>query len=173
MLALELEEVAKAIKFEMIGQTFAVVGMAVAKLSMGFFQLEIVVKSWHKNIIRCTMGALLGVSVLTAIMFWVQCLPSKGIWDPRERPNSKCNINITPFAIVLGGKLNLISAGFIYSKANLSSLVSCALADFFFAIFPWFYIWKLQMPPKNKIMVCGSMSLGLLSVSYSSSLDFN
>jgi hypothetical protein len=82
--------------------------MAVAKASMGLFLLRLVAVRWHKVAIWSVMGALLFVSGLTAIMFWVQCLPSKGIWDPRERPNSRCDIEITPFAVTLGGKCTCV-----------------------------------------------------------------
>lgn len=111
VMSLEVDQVAEAIKMEMIGQTFAVIGMAVAKVSMGLFLLRLVAVRWHKIAIWTMIIALMSVSVLTAIMFWVQCLPSRGIWDPRERPNSKCNIQITPFAVTLGGNLTLISPG--------------------------------------------------------------
>ncbi|KAL2209479.1 hypothetical protein CC79DRAFT_1396368 [Sarocladium strictum] len=140
---LELEDIAKAIKMEMIGQTFAVIGMAVAKASMGLFLLRLVAVRWHKVAIWSVMGALLLISGLTAIMFWVQCLPSKGIWDPRERPNSRCDIEITPFAVTLG--------------------VACIVADFFFAIFPSIFIWQLNMRRREKITIAGSMSLGLIA----------
>ena len=99
--SLEIDDAVTAVRNEMIGQTFAVIGMAVAKLSLGLFLARIVMEAWHKVAIWIVMGSLMAVSILTAIMFWTQCLPSASIYDPRVK--GKCNIKITPFAILLGG----------------------------------------------------------------------
>ncbi|KAF4955213.1 hypothetical protein FSARC_11918 [Fusarium sarcochroum] len=138
----ELDDAALAIKYEMIGQTFAVIGMAVAKLSLGFFLLRIVVVGWHKNLISVVMFSLSMVSILTDVMFWIQCRPVAKIFDPTRVPGT-CSIDVTPFAITLG--------------------IFCAIADFFFAIFPWLFIWKLNMKAKEKITIAGSMSLGIIA----------
>jgi hypothetical protein len=84
----------------MIGQTFAVIGMAIAKLSLGLFLLRIVVKQWHRLSIWVSMVSLSIVSVMTAIIFWTQRVPSKSIYDPRVPGRSI--INVTPFSILLG-----------------------------------------------------------------------
>jgi len=34
--------------------------------------------------------------------------------------------------------------------------------DFFFAIFPWLFIWSLRMPQREKIMLASGMSLGVM-----------
>jgi hypothetical protein len=36
--------------------------------------------------------------------------------------------------------------------------------DIFFAIFPWFFIWNLQMAYREKITIAGSLSLGIVWV---------
>ncbi|KAF5003736.1 hypothetical protein FDECE_9725 [Fusarium decemcellulare] len=136
------DRVALAIKYEMIGQTFAVIGMAVAKTSLGLFLLRIVVELWHKIVIWVAMVSLMIVSIMTAIMFWIQCIPAEKIFD-RMRVEGVCNIDVTPFAILLG--------------------VWCAIADFFFAIFPWIFIWSLNMKYKEKITIAGSMSFGIVA----------
>ncbi|RFN52106.1 hypothetical protein FIE12Z_3658 [Fusarium flagelliforme] len=138
----EFDEAALAIKNEMIGQTFAVIGMAVAKLSLGFFLLRIVVDKWQRILIWFTMGSLSAVSALCAIMFWTQCTPVQKIFDP-IRTEGVCNFSVTPYATALG--------------------VWCVLADFFFAIFPWVFIWKLNMKQKEKIIIAGSMSFGFVA----------
>jgi hypothetical protein len=137
----EFDDAALAVKNEMIGQTFAVIGMAVAKSSLGLFLLRIVVERWQKILIWVAMGSLSILSVLTAVMFWVQCVPVTKIFDPVRVPGA-CNIDVTPFAITLG--------------------VWCAVVDFFFAIFPWIFIWNLNMKYREKITIAGSMSLGIV-----------
>ncbi len=38
-----------------------------------------------------------------------------------------------------------------------------SICDFFFAIFPWLFIWSLRMPKRDKIMLAGGMSLGVIA----------
>ncbi|RGP77379.1 hypothetical protein FLONG3_4518 [Fusarium longipes] len=138
----EFDEAALAIKYEMIGQTFSVVGMAVAKMSLGFFLLRIVVEKWQRISIWFVMGSLSVVSALAAVMLWTQCRPVQKIFDP-IRTEGVCTINVTPYATTLG--------------------VWCVLADFFFATFPWIFIWNLNMRQKEKIMIAASMSFGVVA----------
>ncbi|KPM40835.1 hypothetical protein AK830_g5711 [Neonectria ditissima] len=139
---LKTEDSARAVYYEMIGQTFAVIGMAVAKTSLGLFLLRIVVQLWHKIVIWIAMVSLMIVSIITAVIFWTQCVPAKKIYDPLRTPEGACTIGVTPFAVLLG--------------------VWCAIVDFFFAMFPWIFIWSLNMKYKEKITIAGSMSFGIM-----------
>lgn len=38
------------------------------------------------------------------------------------------------------------------------------VADLFFAILPWIFIWKLNIPKREKIILAVSLSLGILYV---------
>lgn len=100
---LPLADSALAVKYEMVGQTFAVIGMGVAKMSLGFFLLRIVVVRWHQMVIWLAMVSLMLVSILTAAIFWTQCTPVKKIFDPMRTPEGTCTIPVTPFAVLLGG----------------------------------------------------------------------
>ncbi|KAG9253968.1 uncharacterized protein F5Z01DRAFT_687388 [Emericellopsis atlantica] len=140
---LELENIALAIKWEMVGQTFAVLGMAISKVSLGLFLLRLMVQQWHRIVIWAVMLSLFGCSVLTAVVFWIQRVPVEAIYDPRLKTPEACTIPITPFAVMLG--------------------VWCIVADFFFAIFPAIVIWGLNMKKKKKIIIASSMSLGVLA----------
>lgn len=95
-----MDEAVKAVYMEMIGQTFAVLGMAIAKLSLGIFLLRIVIKEWHRISIWVSMISLFVVSVMTAIIFWVQRLPSESIYDPRVK--GRTVVGVTPFSVLLG-----------------------------------------------------------------------
>jgi hypothetical protein len=103
----EFYNAALAVQIQMTGQTFAIIGMAVAKFSIGLFLLRIVVVKWQKNLIWVAMGSLSIVSVLTTVMFWVQCVPVTKIFDPVRVPGA-CNIDVTPFAIALGGEFRAL-----------------------------------------------------------------
>lgn len=75
--------------------------MAVAKISLGVFLIRIVVEAWHKICIWAAIVSLVVVSILTAIMLWVQCTPTEFIWD--KSLSGSCDINVTPFGVLLGG----------------------------------------------------------------------
>ncbi|GIK07119.1 hypothetical protein Aspvir_002774 [Aspergillus viridinutans] len=139
--ALSLDEAVHAIYWEMVGQTFAVLGMAIAKLSLGIFLLRIVVKTWHRVSIWVSMVSLSMVSVMTAVIFWTQRLPSRSIYDPRVP--GRTLVNVVPFSVLLGSW--------------------CAAVDFYFAILPWIFIWKLNMKQKEKLVIAISLSLGFIA----------
>lgn len=101
-MTLSMDEAVHAIYLEMVGQTFAVLGMAIAKLSLGIFLLRIVVKTWHRVSIWASMVSLSIVSVMTAVLFWTQRLPSRSIYDPRVP--GRTVVNIVPFSVLLGCK---------------------------------------------------------------------
>lgn len=101
--AFQFDEAALAIKYEMIGQTFAVVGMAVAKTSLGFFLLRIVIEKWQRVLIWFAMASLSAVSALCAVIFWTQCTPVQKIFDP-IRTEGACRFSVTPYATTLGGE---------------------------------------------------------------------
>ncbi|KAK0368048.1 hypothetical protein CLIM01_14595 [Colletotrichum limetticola] len=143
MSAGSLQDVADAIYWEMIGQTFAVLGMAISKISLGLFLLRIFTQIWHRVVIWAAIIGLMLVSVATAVLFWVQCVPVRAIYDVRLRPTASCDIQITPFAVTLG--------------------VCCIIADFFFAIFPLALIWGLNMKREKKAVIAASMSLGIIA----------
>ncbi|ESU10313.1 hypothetical protein FGSG_02981 [Fusarium graminearum PH-1] len=115
------DHAAYAIKNQMIGQTFAVIGMSVAKFSLGFFLLRIVVEKWQRIVIWFAMVALSFFSGLCAIMFWLQCTPVTKIFDP-VRVEGVCNISVTPYAVALGvDTVPLI----IWSAAEMSITLMC------------------------------------------------
>ncbi|KAK4171451.1 hypothetical protein QBC36DRAFT_366486 [Triangularia setosa] len=138
----DVEDLVKAILFEAIGQTFAVVGMAVAKWSLGLFLLRLVTQTWHKVVIWITMGSLMAASISVCFVFWLQCSPPAYLYD-RRIPGGYCYVNTTPVSFTL--------------------CILCVFADFFFAIFPWAFLWNLQMNQRKKIVIAASMSLGLIA----------
>jgi len=46
----------------------------------------------------------------------------------------------------------------------LTETVVCIIADFFFAAFPWLFIWNLKMKYKEKVIISASLSLGVMYV---------
>lgn len=40
--------------------------------------------------------------------------------------------------------------------------VLCIIADFFFALMPWIFLWELKMNQREKMIIAISMSLGVM-----------
>lgn len=59
----DIELVVKATLYECIGQGFAIVGMAIAKASLGTFLLRLVTVFWHKIAIYAAMGFVSAASI--------------------------------------------------------------------------------------------------------------
>ena len=96
----DVEHLVRAILFEAIGQTFAVIGMAVAKWSLGLFLLRLVSETWHKIAIWVTMSSLMAASISVCFVFWLQCTPPAYFYD-RRIPGGHCPINTTTVSFTL------------------------------------------------------------------------
>lgn len=99
---LDGDNAAAAIYSEMIGQTFVVIGMATAKISLGLFLLRVVVSVWHKVVLWIAIISISIISILTDIIFWVQCFPTSAIYDIRVK--GTCHVKIEGFAVALAGE---------------------------------------------------------------------
>ncbi|KAK4454849.1 hypothetical protein QBC34DRAFT_103193 [Podospora aff. communis PSN243] len=139
---LSLDNSSNAILWTYIANTFAITGNAMAKLSMGFFLLRVVQLRGQKFALWLLIIVTSGTSIALVVMLWNQTTPVKASWDPLRTPG-KWNIQIQPMSVGLGG----------WSSA----------CDFFFAIFPWMFIWSLRMPRREKIMLASGMSLGVIA----------
>ncbi|KAK3315652.1 hypothetical protein B0H66DRAFT_347873 [Apodospora peruviana] len=139
---LSLDDSSNAIFWSFVANTFAVTGNAMAKLSMGFFLLRVVQLRGQKVVLWVLIIVTAGTSIALVIMLWNQTTPRKMSWDPL-RTHGTWNIQIQPMSVGLGA----------WSSA----------CDFFFAIFPWMFIWSLRMPRREKIMLAGGMSLGVIA----------
>ncbi|KAK1992519.1 hypothetical protein LX36DRAFT_554168, partial [Colletotrichum falcatum] len=135
---------AMALLFEAIGQTFAVVGMAVAKWSLGLFLLRLAknLTRSYQWVIWISMSWLMAASVSTCFVFWFQCSPPRYLWD-RTTPGGHCPIDSTPVSLLL--------------------CISCILVDFLYAGLPWCFIWNLQKSKKEKVTILAGLSLGVLA----------
>lgn len=58
-----MDAVVQATLYECIGQGFAIVGMAIAKASLGFFLLRLVTVAWHRIAIWCAMTLVMLASI--------------------------------------------------------------------------------------------------------------
>lgn len=131
-----------AIFWTYVANSFAITGNAMAKLSMGLFLLRVVQVRWHKLALWVAVIVTVTTSAVWVIMLWNQTDPIRASWDPLRTPG-KWHYQIKPLSVGLG--------------------VWSSICDFFFAIFPWLFIWALRMPPREKIMLASGMSLGVIA----------
>ncbi|KAK6836101.1 hypothetical protein PG987_006596 [Apiospora arundinis] len=124
-----------------VGQSNALVATAAAKASVGFFMIRLVIARWQKVLISAAMGALGVVCILMAIFTWAACTPIEFSWDDRV-PGGTC-INTVPLGVAMG--------------------LGTVFIDLLFALLPWNFVWKLNMSRKDKLIIAGSLSLGLLA----------
>ena len=114
----------KATLFECIGQSFAIVGMPIAKASLGAFILRLVTVPLHRALVWGMMIlvalASLGMppflvffvcadmvntlNVLAQILcFWLSCVPFRYVYD-RRIPGGYCPIDTRPTSYILCGQ---------------------------------------------------------------------
>jgi hypothetical protein len=96
----DTHEQSLAILFEGIGQNFAVVGMAVAKWSLGLFLLRLIQQPAYRAAIWLAMACLMGASICVCFVFWLQCTPPSYLWN-RRIPDGRCPIDVTPVSLLL------------------------------------------------------------------------
>ncbi|KAI1774371.1 hypothetical protein F4818DRAFT_80454 [Hypoxylon cercidicola] len=134
------EDIRKATKIEVVGQFTISLAMGLSKTAVASFLMRIVVEVWHKVVLWFWIVTMMCWSCLLAISCFAQCTPVEAIWDARITDKS-CPINLTTIAFIMCS----------WSAAM----------DFFLAAFPWVVLWKLNMPKKEKITICVSLSLGV------------
>ncbi|KAI6085228.1 hypothetical protein F4821DRAFT_241433 [Hypoxylon rubiginosum] len=136
------EDLRKAMEVELIGQFFISIAMGLSKVAVAAFLMRIIVARWHKIVLWFWIVTMMAWSLLLAISCFAQCAPVEAIWDARIT-NKTCPINLTNMAFIMCS----------WSAAM----------DFFLAAFPWVVLWKLNMPKKEKITICVSLSLGVVA----------
>jgi hypothetical protein len=108
-LASQLDDAASAVRYVMMGQTCAVIGMAIAQLSVGFLLLRVVVTKRQRIPIWVATGSLSTLSMISVIIFWAMCKPTAKVFNRIQVPGV-CKINMTALAITLGGKFQVFIA---------------------------------------------------------------
>jgi hypothetical protein len=156
---LSVQQSSDAIFWTYVANSFAITGNTMAKLSMGLFLLRVVQVRWHKVALWIAVIVTVTTSAVWVIMLWNQTTPIKASWDPLRTPG-KWHYQIKPLSVGLGGmRFWTVENGL---RVLTREIVWSSVCDFFFAIFPWLFIWALRMPPREKIMLASGMSLGVM-----------
>lgn len=102
-------KVVKATLYECIGQGFAIVGMAIAKASLGAFLLRLVVIPWHRWVIWFMLAFVVLASIAQVLVFWLSCVPLEFVYD-RFIPGGHCPIDTRPTSYILCSTFSLSEA---------------------------------------------------------------
>ncbi|CAG1969855.1 unnamed protein product [Fusarium graminearum] len=131
----------KAVELEVYSQVAGILLIGVGKCAVGIFLLRIVRNRFQKSFIWAFLAGTVGITLFASVVVVVQCYPAESTWD--KRVPGTCWID--------------------FSKVGLTVGSWFVIADFAFAILPWFVIWELNMKRKEKITVACGLSLGIFA----------
>ncbi|KAK3688245.1 hypothetical protein B0T22DRAFT_148646 [Podospora appendiculata] len=123
-----------------IGAMCGIFSLASAKWSLGLLLQRIVIITWQKLIIYFIMGLSLVLSIAAVAMVWLRC----------ESASQR------------------IAHAYCYSSAlrqiPTALFISSIISNCFYAFFPWYILWNLNMNRREKIGIAVSMSFGLFAI---------
>ncbi|KAL6880043.1 hypothetical protein HDV57DRAFT_104172 [Trichoderma longibrachiatum] len=137
-----MESVTRAILYSAIGQTILVFGTILCKTSLALFLVRLVPDRRSHIIIWVPNGFLATGIVASLFVFWFSCQPTAYLWD-RRIPGGKCTIDPGPISMYAGAW--------------------SVTVDFWYAVFPWYLLWNIQMPKREKRVIATSLSLGIIA----------
>ncbi|RGP71693.1 hypothetical protein FLONG3_6997 [Fusarium longipes] len=141
--ALETAQFARAMLYILTGQVFVALATGMGKVSVAMFLLRIVTKPWHRWFLWFCNITITIFSIFLAIACFAQCTPTESIWNPEMADQRVCNLSLTVVAI--------------------SYCSYAATMDFVLAAFPWIALHGLNMKPKDRRIICLSLSLGVFA----------
>ncbi|KAH7123484.1 hypothetical protein B0J13DRAFT_455919 [Dactylonectria estremocensis] len=130
-----------AVMYEVFSQVAGLMVIGVGKLAVGVFLLRIVRNKIQIAFIWTFLAGTVFITLFSSIVVVVQCIPVERTWN--KTVPGHCWID--------------------FSKVGLTVGSWFVVADFCFAILPWFVIWDLNMKRKEKITVACGLSLGVFA----------
>lgn len=131
----------EAVKYEVFSQVAGIMVIGLGKCAVGIFLLRIVRNKIQIGFIWAFLAGTVFITLFASITVVVQCIPVEKTWNPTAPGN--CWLD--------------------FSKVGLTVGSWFVVADFSFAILPWFIIWDLNMKRKEKITVACGLSLGVFA----------
>jgi glucan phosphoethanolaminetransferase (alkaline phosphatase superfamily) len=136
-----MEAITRAILYSAIGQTVLVFGIVLSKTSLALFLTRLVTARRDRVAIWVPDFFLATAVVASLFVFWFSCQPTQYLWD--RRLEGECTIDPGPISMYAGSW--------------------SVILDFWYAAFPWWMLWKIQMPKRDKVIIATSMSLGVFA----------
>jgi hypothetical protein len=137
---LTLEQFVWSKKMQFAAQTSNIFGTITAKCAVAAFLLRLVAVDWHRYFLYgCIVSTTIALS-LCAVLDFFQVTPIEAVFNP---------------AIPHTTNLNFV-ANAAFSGAY------AVLMDFVLAIFPWYFLARVQLNKKERRTVYFALSLGVL-----------
>lgn len=134
-------DITKAILWEAVGQTIVVLAVWVSKTSLALFLMRLT-SSRNQKLAIMVPSAVLGLVILASLIsYWFDCRPLAFLWD-RSIPGGYC-LPVTNYISLAAGCISVF-------------------IDVWYAAFPWYMLWDVQMPRREKLLIQSSLSLGVL-----------
>lgn len=114
---LSISDSSDAIFWTYVANTFAIIGNAMAKLSMGLFLLRVVQVRWHKIALWAAVAVTVTTSCVLTVMLWNQTDPVKASWDPLRTPG-RWRFQIQPLSVGLGGMFSNYHISGVWNGAD-------------------------------------------------------
>ncbi|KAK7595722.1 hypothetical protein V3481_002370 [Fusarium oxysporum f. sp. vasinfectum] len=130
-----------AVELEIYSQVAGLMVIGLGKCAVGIFLLRIVRNKFQKAFIWAFLAGTVFITLFSSIVVVVQCDPVQRTWD--RRVLGTCWIDFSEVGLTVGSWF--------------------VVADFCFAILPWFVIWEVNRKRKEKITVACGLSLGIFA----------
>lgn len=133
----------QALLYTNIGQSLITFAAILVKVSIAIFLLRLITASRGQQAAIIIPVVLMAIIVCISIcMLWFACRPLSFSWD-LTIADGVCNEE-EEFVVGIVGCLSII------------------LVELLYAGFPWYLIWRLQMPKREKMLIGICMSFGFL-----------
>ncbi|KAF7885516.1 uncharacterized protein EAF02_004025 [Botrytis sinoallii] len=138
-------QLTETIKWNYILQCWGISAFTPSKLSVGLLLIRILhpIRGWKFWTIVTIMTLMTIINTLDSILTYAQCNPPKALWEPTVKAHCW---NPT------------VQANFSIFQASFN-----VFTDTVFALLPATIIWGLQMPKKNKLILCLLLGPGLFA----------
>lgn len=160
------EQRVQATKINFIANPFGIMAYSLPNISVAIFLNRILSPNrWRKSLLYGVTIAQSVIAGISCIILFVQCRPSKSLWDPAVPSTCLPSLVITGYSYFVGCKLK--GAYPVLLPLLLLTFIKAysAFTDIFLAIVPITAFWKLQMKLKTKIGLCLLMGMTALWVS--------
>ena len=89
---LSQDQLSTVLKFNWIGQPFGIMAAASGKTSVGFMVMRITGPKtvWRKWFLYISVGLYIGISIVASTLVFVQCSPTRALWDFSLAAMAKC-----------------------------------------------------------------------------------
>ena len=153
-------QLSKSIELNTIAIVPGLMAYSVPKVSVACLLMRLLNPGKYQRWFLYTISiGIIPISMIDAIMLFVQCSPVRGLWDSNVTPICWSPFVLVDFAIFTGGEVFPHETK-IYSFTN--SAAFSAFVDLYLALYAVHVLGRLNMTMGKKVGLCLVMGLGVL-----------